>query len=207
VHFRDIGFLKNTPNPADEASFDENSVHVRIWRGRKEITKDVIFGYSFAGDLDELGNPIACYPASETCESIFIDTLSEDGLHGKILYEYKYVIRGVTTQYSDISDIFWSLYSYSEEVLYSSSIVLNLPKNNANISDILAWSKGGTTSKVEVLSNTKIQIILMGSESATFSLLVPTVVFPNISETNKVSDNSYTQLTLISFYDNFYSVK
>jgi len=161
VTFRDIAYNKyNSGNPlyqesANRAFFDEGSVSIEVYGSdNTALVQDVDYevGYSFNGDLDELGQPIECYPSRSECESLFVWVY--DGMDDRMTFVYDYKITGVITEYNDVSELNWRLIdaNYVESGISDSTVTINVPGVTAD--QLMAWGHGLGKGRVTVEDET-----------------------------------------------------
>lgn len=208
VRFRDIDYQKYPEDypfpegPFNEAVFDEGSVDVRVVRNGVDITDIVGIGYSFNRDIDELGGLVKCEPYRYDCESIFVDTLAYGELFGNMVFTYTYTIKGVVTEYSDISEVNWMLFEYAEGKIEKGEINIQLPNNYNDVDDYNLWTSGVKDSKAKVLSSNTMKIEfnnMKADDYIAFRLLAPTDVFDEIQFSNIFIDDELNAASIIKF--------
>ncbi len=147
-------------------------------------------GYSYNGDRDELGQRIVCTDSVSACEMIFY--YDESGISDFTTFTYEYTIKGVITEYGDISEFNWVLLGYQEMVVNNVEINLTLPEGDYDISKLNTFFHGSNTAKREFVSTNKIKITskkMVNDEEIEVRLLLNKNTFSGIREYNKVSVN------------------
>ena len=208
VWFRDIGYNKYAegyPLPMSSintARFDEDSVVVRVSIDGVDVTSDIELGYSFAGDYDELGYPVACEPASSTCESIFVDAYYAGGLFGNVVFETQYTILGVITQYSDIAELNWRLFDFVPSRIKNATVTVHLPANGHALEDLYVWGHGLSKGTIEIVANDEIQMVMQDirkDEFIEFRILTATDLFPAIAARNIFLNSGINKDILVAY--------
>lgn len=183
VSFRDIGYQKyNSDNPlpqeqTNRAYFDETSVDVKVY-GADNVElnpNEYEIGYSFAGDNDELGNPVECYPYRSNCESLFVHVFA--GMEETMTFQYDYKIIGAVTKYQDTNELNWVLLEYFESGIQSAKVTINVP--SVAKEDIYAWGHGLSKGRV-IIEDAKVTLDIdqiKESEALEFRILVDDPVF------------------------------
>ena len=193
VRFRDIRYHKYAegyPLPKstiNTATFDEDSVSVRVWKEDIEITDDLTIGYSFNNDYDENGNRVSCEPMTDYCESIFVNFGLEQ-MYGDIKFEYTYTINGVMTEYSDITELNWVLFNYMEADVDEAHVTVNFPSNTYTTEDFYVWGHGLSDGTIEIVDNDTVEMTInkiRKEEMLEFRILTPTSLFPDIQAKNE----------------------
>jgi uncharacterized membrane protein len=211
VRFRDIKYNKYPSDyeleqsASNVAFFDEDTVDVTVFRDGQNITDIVEIGYSFNNDYDELGNPVACEPPSDTCESIFVDTGSTGGLSGDITFIYEYTILGAVTEYSDISELNWVFFEYMEGPIHEGSMTITLPDNSFTTDDLYIWGHGIEEGQLDITSNTQFDITFEGVGDGEFleiRTLMPPSLFPNIETRNQFITDDMTRDIIVEYQEN-----
>ena len=209
VRFRDIDYRKFPDNynfPYSESNtviFDQDSVNVRVFKNGDNVSHSVRIAYSWDGALDELNQPIACEPVRAYCESIFVDTRVVGGLIGRMTFEYEYALRGVATQYSDISEINWVLFEYMEGPIKEGVINIYLPDNTFTEEDFYIWGHGIQDGFIEIVSNNHIRMTFTNAstrEFLEFRLLMPNALFEDHIHPRNVFINDGINKALIMDY-------
>ncbi len=208
VRFRDIKYHKfanDYPLPfsgSNTAIFDEDSVSVRVFKENVDVTNSVDIGYSFAGDYDELGYPVACYPNTTRCESIFVDMRNAGGLEGNVSFEYTYTILGAVTSFSDISELNWRLFEYAEATIQNATITVNLPANTYSTEDLYVWGHGLSNGTIQIDSSSQVSMTLKNvkdGEFLEFRILAPNTLFPTINARNIYIDSLMNKEVIIDY--------
>ena len=171
--YRDIKFLKNhRSNPLfsdldsslyinDEASLDESSVVVEVYRGdiinelglAKNITDEVEIGYSYNNDRDKYGNVIDCYPSSHSCESLYVDATNCGTLVGLMSFKYTYTINDMVTVYNDCAELNYRLFEYFAYPVKVAGVTIVLPSSNLDKDDFYCYGHGLSSGRVTKLEN------------------------------------------------------
>ena len=171
--FRDIKFTKNHRyNPLfedvssnlyieDQASFNEQSVSVEVWRGdivnelglAKNITDEVEIGYSYNYDRDKYGNLIDCYPDSHQCESLYVDATNCGSLDGLMSFKYSYTINDMVTVYNDCAELNYRLFEYFNYKVKEAGVTITLPGSVLPKDDFYCYGHGLSSGKVLQLQN------------------------------------------------------
>jgi uncharacterized membrane protein len=208
VRFRDIRYQKYGERyplymePLNTASFDEDTVVVRIYRDEVDITNQVSIGYSFENDRDEYGALITCEPTSSTCESLFVDFTFAGGLTGNISFVYQYTIKGAITEYSDISELNWRLFDYMEAKVQEAEVNITFPSNQNDSEDFFVFGHGLSKGTIQLISNQQVQILIdeiQTTEFLEFRVLTPTNLFPTLPNQNKVIHSSMNLAALLAY--------
>jgi len=210
VRFRDIDYNKypdNYPFPRTEdniAIFDSNEASVQIIKNNNDITSNIDIGYSFESDYDELGNLVSCEPFRWECESIFTEFNFLYPLRDNVTFVYRYEIKGAVTEYSDVSELNWTLLEYAEASIEEGSITILLPNNTNNISDYTLFSHQILETETEIVSNNEMMINFTNMQSrdvVAFRLLMPSNLFPNIDDNNKVIHDEVNKQKILDYED------
>ena len=208
VRFRDIVYNKYaddyplTKSLQNIAAFDEQNVSVRFYKDGIDRTSNVRVGYSFAGEYDELGSPIECYPNVNYCESIFVDARNAGGLEGDVIFEYTYTILGAITKYSDISELNWRLFEYAEAKVKAVHIEVNFPENAFGEDAINVWGHGLSYGTIEIASNKQVVMDMTNiktGEFPEFRILTENVLFPNIDSKNTFITASMNKAIIMAY--------
>lgn len=208
VRFRDIDYNKypdEYPFPKDNdniAVFDNSEASVQIIKNGSNVTSNINIGYSFNGDYDELGIFVNCEPFRFQCESIFTQFNTLNPLRDNVTFVYRYEIEGAVTEYSDISELNWTLFEYAEGDVNEGSITIVLPNNANNINDYSLFSHQILKTETEILSNSEMVINFEDMQSKdvlAFRLLMPSNLFPNIDSTNKVINDDFNKQKILDF--------
>lgn len=208
VRFRDIKYNKYAAgyplsiSPINKAYFDEDNVAVRFFHDDEDLTYLARVAYSFNGEYDELGYPIECLPNVQYCESIFIDATNARGLEGNVAFEYTYTILGAITKYSDISELNWRIFEYSEAKIKVAHIEVNFPVNGLSEDSILVWGHGLSQGTIEIASNRQVVMDMKNikdGEFPEFRILVDNSLFPNIDSDNEFITSSMNKQVLMDY--------
>ncbi len=211
VRFRDIRFLKYpagypfTVQHSNMASFDTSSASIKVYQHGVDITDQVILGYSFLFDKDELGDYIDCPDGRFFCESLFTDFTPVGGLKGEITFVYEYKILGAVTAYSDISELNWKLFDYMEATIEKVDIEINLPDNLHEKSAISLYTHGGIFQQGDILSNQKIKIEanhIKPKSFVEFRILMPNDLFNQLALEHHVLADDLNLASLQAYEDN-----
>ncbi len=194
VRFRDIKYNKYPDDYALEQSadnvafFDEDNVSVTVLKDGQNMSDYISVGYSFENDYDELGNPVACEPPSDTCESIFVDTGTNGGLYGDMTFIYEYTILGAVTEYSDIAELNWVFFDYMEGPIHEGSMTITIPENTYSTDDLYIWGHGIEEGNLAITNNQRFDINFESFGEGEFleiRTLMPPSVFPDIDPRNQ----------------------
>ncbi|MDD3865653.1 MAG: DUF2207 domain-containing protein [Candidatus Izemoplasmatales bacterium] len=208
VRFRDIEYKKYgdgyplAMKAQNVASFDETVARVQVFKNNQDITSQIIVGYSFDNDFDELGDLITCYPDSDTCESLFADVSTAGGLDGEVTFVYTYKIIGAITKYSDISELNWRLFEYMEGTIKNATVTVKLPSNSHPVPDVLAWGHGLSKGTISIPAN---DTIVMNMEDISpdefieFRILAPNDLFPSIASRNIFITDEMNKTILLAY--------
>lgn len=208
VRFRDIVYDKYGDgyplykDIANVATFDEENVEIRFYKDGVNRTDDLQVGYSFDGDRDELGELVTCYPYVAYCESLFADTIYAGRMEGNVTFVYDYTIEGVVTQYSDISEINWRLFTYAEATVETAHVEVNLPSNTYDTSDVLVWGHGLSNGTIYPVSNDQVVMDMSDikdGEFIEFRILMENSLFPNIESRNVVITSEMNKQILMDY--------
>jgi hypothetical protein len=211
VRFRDIRFLKYpagypfTVQHSNMASFDTSSASIKVYQHGVDITDQVILGYSFLFDKDELGDYIDCPDGRFFCESLFTDFTPVGGLKGEITFVYEYKILGAVTAYSDISELNWKLFDYMEATIEKVDIEINLPDNLHEKSAISLYTHGGIFQQGDILSNQKIKIEanhIKPNSFVEFRILMPNNLFNQLALEHHVLADDLNSASLQAYEEN-----
>lgn len=208
VRFRDIDYIKFYDDyPFDHAlenhaDFDSTQSYMQVYKNGTNVSDQVDFGYSWLNDRDELGGFVRCEPARYGCASMFVDTKNIGGLDGDITFEYHYVITGVATRYSDISEINWNLFEYMESGIKEGQIHITLPEKDLTLDNFYIFPHGIDNIKSEYLSDHEALITFEDSDKNNFlefRLLVPNRLFPDIRDQHIDINNSLNKNLILNY--------
>lgn len=211
VRFRDIGYDKYpdhyplVSSDTNVATFDEDSVLVKVYKNGNEVTDQVRLGYSFLFDRDELGEIITCDPYTLHCASLFVDFTPVGGMNGDIIFEYDYTIIGAMTSYLDSSEINWKLFDYMEADINRVTLNLHVPANTFDETDFYLFSHGREDAVIEKISNQEFRLSMEHideNEFLEFRLLSPRNLFDQIPLSNHVNDSRMTLENLLEYEEN-----
>ncbi len=211
VRFRDIVFRKYPKNyplyqeDSNQASFDREHAFIKVFKDNIDITEDVRLGYSFKGDIDELGEPVACYENMGSCESLFVDFTPIGLLKGNIIFEYEYTILGAVTSYSDISELNWKMFNYMESEIEEINLTINLPNNSYWQSDLQFFFHGRNDFLASIISNEQVKLSLKNHQESDlfeFRLLTPKDIFNDIRLSNIIDHEKINKSELLKYEDN-----
>ncbi len=208
VRFRDIDFIKfYNDYPFDHAlenhaDIDTSQSYMQVYKNGTNVSNQVDFGYSWLNDRDELGGFVRCEPFRYGCVSMFVDTKNIGGLEGDITFEYHYVIEGVATRYSDISEINWNLFEYMESGIQEGRINITLPDKDLSLDNFYIFPHGIDHIKAEYLSDYQASITFEDSDKddfLEFRLLVPNRLFPDMRDQHIDVNNSLNKNTILNY--------
>ena len=170
VRFRDLKYTKDHANnpllfgidyDSDKAGLDLNTLKTKVSYidGDEiiDVTDKIDIGYSFNGDLDELGAPIECYPYSSECESAFVNLQEIGGMKEKMVFEYTYTINGAVTGYNDVAELNWVLFSGVEATVKEAHVQINI-YNNTDLDTLRVWGHGLSQGNLAITSPKEINI-------------------------------------------------
>lgn len=200
VFYKNLIYGKNNDfsSNSDTSSLIEN-VRVKVEDGTGVVfdtnengkgTRTHFVGYSYDGDIDELGNRIKCENGVSDCAMIFY--YDKSGISKVTTFTYEYTIKGVITQYGDISELNWVMLGYQPMNVKNVKINITLPDGDYNIFDQHTFFFGTNNAKREFVDNNKIVITtdkLVKGEQIEVRLLVDKDIFNNISANNTVNTN------------------
>ncbi|MDY0317226.1 MAG: DUF2207 domain-containing protein [Candidatus Izemoplasmatales bacterium] len=208
VRFRDIvlnKYAKDYPLYMDvnnKAFLDTTNVSVKYYKNGFDRSENIRVGYSWEGDLDELGYPVVCEPNIPTCESIFVNTILAGRMSGDVTFIYEYTINGAVTKYSDISELNWRMFTYAEGTVEHAEISIVLPENDYDLSNLYAWGHGLTDGTISIISNNRIEMEMSNikdGEFPEFRILMENDLFPNIRESNIVINEAINKSVILDY--------
>lgn len=222
VRFRDIEydkFPKNYPLPRDYdnvASFNTTEYSTEFYKDGVDKSDSATFGYSFKGDYDEQLIRVQCPDeTSMNCESFFTNAMDAGYLKGEVSFVYHYTIEDVITEYSDISELNWTLFEYAENTVQNGQIDITLPTSFSEYNlyhpliDLTNIVQNDTKVSFEFSDKTNDQPLA-------FRLLVPTSTFSDIAGKNTFIDEGINKQIIVDFeeniieneffYDNYHSI-
>ena len=211
VRFRDIKYGKyNSGNPLYQepdnvARFNTmEGYSVKVFdEDNNDVTGRV--GYSFNNDVDERGEPLKD-PYKPNEEVLFVDMTNKGGLQGRFIFEYRYIIIGAVTQYSDVSELNWRFIDYAEAKIKKATININLPSNDLEKTHLLTWGHGLSKGFITIESNDAVNIemediLVSGSENIEIRLLADNSLFTNISSYNQIFEPTKINKNIIIEYE------
>lgn len=145
-------------------------------------------GYSYNFDRDERGDLIKCEDNVRNCAMIFY--YDARGISDVTTFTYEYTIKGVITEYGDISELNWVMLGYQPMNVENVKISITLPDGDYDIKDMNTFFHGTNMAKREFVDNNKIVITtdkLVQNEQIEVRLLLNKEVFNNISDVNSVA--------------------
>jgi len=203
--YRDVAYNKNNMfgNSKDnKSSLTDASLVVEDGRGiiyDSKLNNDDypthFSGVSYNNDRDERGQYIRCENSSFYCDSIFY--YNKDGFARITTFTYSYVLKGVITQYNDISELNWVLLDYQYFDVNDITINITLPEGNYNIKDEKTYFHGTSVAKRKFVDNNKIVITssdMLNGEKIEVRLLLDNSVFNKVRDINKVNINAYDDI-------------
>jgi uncharacterized membrane protein len=217
VRFRDIvlnKYAKDYPLYIDnnnEAFLDTTNVTVKYYKNNIDRSENIRVGYSWEGDLDELGKPVVCEPNIPSCESIFVNTLLAGRMSGDVTFIYEYTINGAVTKYNDISELNWRMFTYAEGTVKHAEINVVLPENTYDLTRLYAWGHGLTDGTISIVSNNRIEMEMSDikdGEFPEFRILMENDLFPNIRQNNIVINEVINKSVILDYESdlaNFYN--
>lgn len=208
VRFRDIvlnKYAKDYPLYMDvnnNAFLDTTNVSAKYYKNGFDRSDNIRVGFSWEGDLDELGYPVVCEPNIPTCESIFVNTIFAGRMSGDVTFIYEYTINGAVTKYSDISELNWRMFTYAEGTVEHAEISIVLPENDYDLSNLYAWGHGLTYGTISIISNNRIEMEMSNirdGEFPEFRILMENDLFPNIRENNIVMNEAINKSVILDY--------
>ncbi len=211
--YRDIDYNKypegDYPFPTSDdnrAHFDTDAVNVSVFKDGVDITSTVSVGYSWRNDRDHNNDVVDCYPVRSECEAIYLNAGNDaDGLgrlRGEVTIIYEFTIRGVVTEYSDISEINWVLFEYLGATMETGLITVNLPENTYDTDDIYVWGHGIASGDIEIVANDTIVMNVRDVDDdqfLEFRILTPTSLFPNRAPENLFINDDINKQAIIDY--------
>ena len=208
VRFRDIVLNKYANDyplyiDSDNKAFlDTSNVVVKFYKSDIDRSDNISVGYSWESDLDELGNPVVCEPNIPSCESIFVNTRLAGRMSGDVTFIYEYTITGAITQYSDVSELNWRMFTYAESTVKHSEINVILPENSYDITSLNAWGHGLTDGMISIKSNNRVEMEMSNikdGEFPEFRILMENDLFPNIRQNNIVINEEINKSVILNY--------
>lgn len=145
-------------------------------------------GFSYDNDRDERGDLIRCENNRSNCDMIFY--YDRPGFSEIITFTYEYTIKGVITQYSDISELNWVLLDYQPFKFNDITINITLPEGDYDIAEEKTFFHGTNMAKRKFVDNNKIVITaddMVSDEQIEVRLLLDNDVFDSVRSENKVN--------------------
>jgi uncharacterized membrane protein len=208
VRFRDIVYDKYADGyplymeASNTASIDTSDVVVKYYRDGVDRSDRISVGYSWDGDRDELGQIITCEPRVDYCESIFVNTLLAGRMSGEVKFVYEYTIEGAITQYSDISELNWRLFTYAEGKVKHAEIDVTFPDNTFDKSNVYVWGHGLTDGTISIVSNNRVEMEMSNikdGEFPEFRILTENSLYPNIRPKNTIINDSINKSVIMDY--------
>lgn len=163
-YWRDIKYNKNHRlNPLfnnvssnlyedDEPILESYSI-VSVMKDGVDVTNKVVKKYSSNGDKDKYGDPVECYPYSNSCESMYIDATNINGLDGEFVITYEYRILGMVTQYKDISELNYRLFDNPGAKIKKAYVEVFLPTLPDGLNENNFYAYGHGVSRGEIVQD------------------------------------------------------
>ncbi len=208
VRFRDIVYNKYADgyslykDTSNTATINPDDVVVKFYKDGIDKSEYIDVGYSWNGDYDELGYPVACEPRVSYCESIFVNTTWAGRMSGDVTFVYEYTIEGAVTQYSDISELNWRLFTYAENTVEQAEINVSFPENSFEITDVYAWGHGLIDGTISIVSNNRVEMDISDIEDGEFPefrILMNNDLFPNIRQKNIIINDAINQSVIMEY--------
>ncbi len=212
TRFRDIvydKFPENYPLPkSDDNTATFNTENYNFYLNEEEysdISNDM--GTSFNGDMDELNEPVAC-PSNlgPNCESFFIHKYNTRFFDDQV-FHYEFQIDDAVTEYSDIQELNWVLFSYAESVVEKGTVKILFPDEidpnevsvfTPNMEDAtVVVTKDGIT-----INFTEIHV----DESLGFRILMPLGTLANISDSSTFIDEGINKQIIVDYENSLIEV-
>lgn len=208
VRFRDIVYQKYADgyplyqDNDNTASIDQTDVVVKFFKEGIDRSTNISIGYSWNGDLDELGYPVVCEPNVPSCASIFVNTMLAGRMSGDVTFVYEYTIKGAITKYSDISELNWRLFTYAESKVDYAEINVNLPENTFTPSQLYVWGHGLYDGTIEIVANDRVEMTMSDIKDGDFPefrILMENDLFPNIRQNNIVINQAINENVIMAY--------
>ena len=148
-------------------------------------------GFSYNGDKDERGYRLRCERGNLYCDTIFY--YNNPGFSTITTFTYEYTIKGVITQYNDISELNWVLLDYQPFTINNVNINVTLPSGNYDIKDEKTFFHGSGSAIRKFVDTNKINIStkkLSTDEQIEVRLLLGNEIFDSVRDANKVNINA-----------------
>ncbi len=152
-------------------------------------------GFSFNNDKDERGDYIRCENSQKNCDMIFY--YHKSGFAKEMTFIYEYTIKGVITQYKDISELNWVMLDYQPIKVKNVTINITLPNGDYNIENMKTFFHGSNVANREFVGNNKIKITadsMVSDEQIEVRLLLNNDIFSNVRSENKVNINALNSI-------------
>lgn len=206
--WRDVGFRKSsTENPLykglayDEYRYDKGTFIsgevVAVYKDGIDVTNKVRIGYSFDGDVDKYGEPIKALK-DKYAESLYVDATNAGGLEGEMIFEYRYTLGGMVTQFNDISELNYRIFEYMEADIKKAYVSVYIDDSLTGFKETDFYSYGHGINKGEIVQSVinksnvaQPEFLIAGknikkNQFFEFRLLMPNSIFNNIKEENIV---------------------
>lgn len=221
VFYKNLIYGKNN----DFSSSSDKSSLVKDVRVKVEEDNEVVFdtkydentanhfvGYSYKGDIDERGDRIRCEDNVNDCAMIFY--YDSNGIAEVTTFTYEYTIKGVITEYGDISELNWVMLGYQPMNVENVEISITLPDGNYSLENSQSFFHGTNNAYREFVGNNKVVIKsdnMVKGEQIEVRLLVDNSVFDSIRDENRVSENRLSDIVLfeesqIKFFNSIYNI-
>lgn len=200
VFFKNLVYGKNNEysSSSDQSSLVEDvrlvvedSSGVVFDTDTSNNTPNHFVGYSYNNDIDERGLRIKCdFSEGPHCEQILY--YNSEGIAPETTFTYYYTIKGVVTEYKDISEFNWVMLDNQPMNFNNVKISITLPDGDYDIKDMNTYFHGTSYGKRKFVSNNKIVITadkLVSGEKIETRLLLDKEVFSSIRDTNKWDEN------------------
>lgn len=152
-------------------------------------------GFSSNNDKDERGEYIKCESNKKNCDMIFY--YHKTGFAKEMTFTYEYTIKGVITQYNDISELNWVMLDYQPIRVNNVTINITLPDGDYDIKDMKTFFHGTNMAKREFVEKNKIKITsssMVSNEQIEVRLLLNNETFNNVRNDNKVNINALNSI-------------
>ena len=152
-------------------------------------------GYSYNHDVDERGDYITCSDTQVNCAMIFY--YDSEGIADHTTFIYEYTIKGVVTQYKDISEFNWVVLDNQPMNIKNVKINITLPEGTYNIENEDTFFHGASNASREFVDDNKILITcdkLFSGEQIEVRLLLDNEIFTSVRDTNKSVLNRYQDI-------------
>lgn len=175
-------------------------------------TRSHFVGYSYNSDRDERGDLIRCENNVSNCAMIFY--YDSRGIGDVTTFTYEYTIKGVITEYGDISEFNWVMLGEQPMNVKNVEINITLPDGNYNLQDEYTFFHGTNSAYREFVDNNKVRITsdkIVSGEQIEVRLLVGKDVFSSVRSENKTSTNRLAEIVLFEetqadVFDTIYNI-